>query len=54
MRLQGCEFNSRKRGVEFMASLVSEMVQDDPAKRPTMDEVVERFNQVCSAFAPHL
>jgi hypothetical protein len=26
-----------------MQPLISDMVQDDPAKRPTIDEVVDRF-----------
>ncbi|KAJ7140502.1 kinase-like domain-containing protein [Mycena crocata] len=33
----------RKAGLEFMKPLVNDMVSEDPAKRPTMDEVVERF-----------
>ena len=33
-------------GVEFMNALVADMTQQDPAKRPTMDEVVERFNTI--------
>ncbi|KAL1746522.1 kinase-like domain-containing protein [Schizophyllum fasciatum] len=49
--LEGCEFNSRKRGVEFMAPLVADMVQNDPAKRPTMDEVVERFNKILGSLS---
>ncbi|EGO00136.1 hypothetical protein SERLA73DRAFT_72874 [Serpula lacrymans var. lacrymans S7.3] len=35
-----------KRGLEFMLPLVKDMVQDDPVKRPTMDEVVARFNEI--------
>ena len=31
-----------------MALLVEDMVQTDPAKRPTMDEVLKRFNEICS------
>ena len=34
------------RGVEFMWPLVNDMVQDDPGKRPTMDDVVERFEKI--------
>ncbi|KAI0294570.1 hypothetical protein BC826DRAFT_1011363 [Russula brevipes] len=30
-------------GFEFMEPLVADMVQDDPTKRPKMDEVVTRF-----------
>ncbi|KAJ3551171.1 hypothetical protein NM688_g4863 [Phlebia brevispora] len=33
-------------GVEFMKPLVDDMVQDDPSKRPTMDEVMRRFEDV--------
>ena len=36
----------RFRGVEFMRPLVDDMVQEDPAKRPNMDEVVERFDKI--------
>jgi hypothetical protein len=34
------------QGFEFMESLVADMVQDDPTKRPKMDEVVNRFLQI--------
>lgn len=29
-----------------MVPLVNDMVQDDPTKRPTMDEVVSRFSEI--------
>ena len=29
-----------------MAGLITDMVQDDPGKRPTIDEVVTRFNDI--------
>ncbi len=29
-----------------MEPLVTDMVQDDPTKRPTMDEVVARFSEI--------
>jgi hypothetical protein len=29
-----------------MEALVTDMVQDDPTKRPTMDEVVTRFAEI--------
>lgn len=29
-----------------MQSLVQDMVQDDPMKRPTIDEVVRRFSEI--------
>jgi uncharacterized NAD(P)/FAD-binding protein YdhS len=31
---------------EFMAGLVADMVQDNPDKRPTMDEVIARFETI--------
>ena len=34
------------KGFEFMAPLVTDMVQDDPTKRPTMDDVVKRFSEI--------
>ena len=33
-------------GFEFLKPLVDDMVQDDPKKRPTMDEVVARFETI--------
>jgi hypothetical protein len=38
--------DQKKPGFEFMAPLVADMVQDDPLKRPTMDEVVSRFEDI--------
>ncbi|KAH8107731.1 kinase-like domain-containing protein [Cristinia sonorae] len=37
------EFLQKMPGLELMVPLVNDMVQDDPSKRPTMDEVVDRF-----------
>jgi len=34
------------RGFEFMEPLVTDMVQDDPTKRPTMEQVVTRFSEI--------
>jgi len=34
------------QGFEFMEPLVTDMVQNDPTKRPTMDEVVTRFSEI--------
>ncbi|KAJ3490970.1 hypothetical protein NLI96_g1017 [Meripilus lineatus] len=33
------------RGVEFLRPLAEDMAQEDPSKRPNMDEVVERFEK---------
>ncbi|KAF5347697.1 hypothetical protein D9757_013495 [Collybiopsis confluens] len=35
-----------RRNVEFLEGLISDMTQDDPAKRPTMDQVVIRFAEI--------
>ena len=34
------------QGFEFMEPLVTDMVQNDSTKRPTMDEVVTRFSEI--------
>lgn len=44
------EFLQNSHSVDFMQPLVADMVQDDPTKRPTMDEVVERFNEILSSL----
>ena len=33
-------------GFEFMESLIADMVQDDPTRRPKMDEVVTRIREI--------
>ncbi|KAJ7475413.1 kinase-like domain-containing protein [Mycena galericulata] len=44
--LEGSMFVRKKLGFEFLRPLMIDMVQDDPALRPTMDEVVERFDKI--------
>ncbi|KAJ3512558.1 hypothetical protein NLJ89_g3445 [Agrocybe chaxingu] len=39
-------------GLDFLKPLVSDMVQDDPSKRPTMKEVVRRFDEVIAGLTP--
>lgn len=34
------------RGLEFLKGLVADMVQDEPDKRPSMDDVVSRFEEI--------
>ncbi|KAF8069049.1 hypothetical protein FPV67DRAFT_1561759 [Lyophyllum atratum] len=41
----------RKRGFEFMRELVSDMVNDDPRKRPAMSEVVSRFEIIVKGLS---
>ncbi|OBZ70649.1 hypothetical protein A0H81_09375 [Grifola frondosa] len=36
---------------KFLRPLVDDMVQDDPIKRPTIDETVTRFNEICSSLS---
>ncbi|KAF8844597.1 hypothetical protein BDN67DRAFT_962981 [Paxillus ammoniavirescens] len=40
------DFIEPKLGFDFMQPLIADMVQKDPSKRPTMDEVVERFDAI--------
>ncbi|KAI0071999.1 hypothetical protein K474DRAFT_1651740 [Panus rudis PR-1116 ss-1] len=40
------EYLEKKVGLQFMEELVRDMVQNDPSKRPTMDEVVKRFDEI--------
>ncbi|KAG6920132.1 hypothetical protein DXG01_004898 [Tephrocybe rancida] len=44
-------FLKPKQGFEFMRGLISDMVNDDPSKRPTMDEVVARFDQIIASLS---
>ncbi|KAJ7816970.1 kinase-like domain-containing protein [Mycena olivaceomarginata] len=37
-------YRKKIEGLEFMHELVADMSQEDPAKRPTMDDVVTRFS----------
>ncbi|KAG1753331.1 kinase-like domain-containing protein [Suillus lakei] len=40
------QFLNTKTGFEFLKSLIDDMVQDDPSKRPTMEQAVERFDSI--------
>lgn len=40
-----------KLGLDFMKPLVADMTQDDPTKRPTMDEVVARFEEILRSLS---
>ncbi|KAI0358593.1 hypothetical protein OH77DRAFT_1449137 [Trametes cingulata] len=44
-------FVEKSAAFAFMNSLVGDMVQDDPAKRPTINEVVERFNKIRASLS---
>ncbi|KAJ3507885.1 hypothetical protein NLJ89_g6055 [Agrocybe chaxingu] len=40
-----------REGFEFMRPLINDMVQDDPSKRPTMNEVLQRFEEITSSLS---
>ncbi|KAI9067303.1 kinase-like protein [Trametes sanguinea] len=40
------DFVERSADLDFLRPLVDEMMQEDPAKRPTIDEVIERFDKL--------
>ncbi|KAH9931537.1 uncharacterized protein B0H18DRAFT_989848 [Fomitopsis serialis] len=44
------DFLQTYHGVEFMQPLVDDMVQDEPGRRPTIDEVVSRFVDMRSSL----
>ncbi|KAJ7782422.1 hypothetical protein DFH07DRAFT_874537 [Mycena maculata] len=48
---EGSPYVSRKRGFEFMEPLVADMVNTDPALRPTMEEVVDRFEEIVHSLS---
>ncbi|PCH36056.1 hypothetical protein WOLCODRAFT_140201 [Wolfiporia cocos MD-104 SS10] len=44
-------FLQKLRGVEFIQPLIDDMVQDEPAKRPTIHEVVTRFEEMRASLS---
>ncbi|KAG9220673.1 hypothetical protein CCMSSC00406_0003772 [Pleurotus cornucopiae] len=48
---EGSRFASKRLGFQFMKPLVADMTHDDPSKRPSMDEVVERFEIIRKALS---
>ncbi|EIW83434.1 hypothetical protein CONPUDRAFT_102207 [Coniophora puteana RWD-64-598 SS2] len=44
-------FLMETRGLEFLTPLVEDMRQSDPTKRPTADEVVERFDNLVNGLS---
>lgn len=49
---EGDELTSPMLGFDFMKPLVADMTHEDPTKRPTMDEVVTRFEQIQKGLSP--
>jgi len=44
----GSDYSKKYRGFDFMQSLISDMTQDNPEKRPKMDDVLQRFDNLSS------
>ncbi|KAL4242883.1 hypothetical protein ABKN59_011625 [Abortiporus biennis] len=44
------DFLQRYHDMEFIKPLVEDMVQDEPSKRPTMEEVNKRFMEIYHHF----
>ncbi|KAE9385796.1 hypothetical protein BT96DRAFT_928625 [Gymnopus androsaceus JB14] len=42
----GTQWGPPRRNVEFLSDLISDMTHDDPTKRPTMKQVVTRFEEI--------
>ena len=38
-------------GFEFLRPLINDMIQDDPTKRPKIDEVIERFEDIAKKLS---
>ncbi|KAJ3477324.1 hypothetical protein NLI96_g10548 [Meripilus lineatus] len=45
------DFLQKTKGLDFIKPLVDDMVQDDPTKRPTIGEVVKRFNESMASLS---
>ncbi|KAA1473369.1 hypothetical protein DENSPDRAFT_802484 [Dentipellis sp. KUC8613] len=45
-------FIQKYHGFNFMKGLIADMVQDDPSKRPKIDEVVARFAKIRKSLYP--
>ncbi|KAG5731671.1 hypothetical protein E4T56_gene843, partial [Termitomyces sp. T112] len=47
----GLQYGEPIQGIEFMTELVLDMVNDNPKQRPTMDEVVARFDELVKGLS---
>jgi len=45
------DYIKKCKGFEFIEPLIVDMVQEDPGKRPNMDEVVSRFSEIRSKLS---
>jgi serine/threonine protein kinase len=50
--LTGDEYFVPIRGLEFLDPLITEMTLEDPAKRPTMKQVMEKFDEITKSLTP--
>ncbi|KAL0952422.1 hypothetical protein HGRIS_006695 [Hohenbuehelia grisea] len=48
---EGWAFAHPVFGLDFIKPLIADMVQDDPSKRPTMEQVAERFDESCAGLS---
>ncbi|KAL4073734.1 hypothetical protein J3A83DRAFT_4230974 [Scleroderma citrinum] len=46
------DFVEPNHGLQFMGPIIADMVQEDPSKRPTIDEVVTRFEIIRKSLGP--
>jgi hypothetical protein len=49
--LEGSEDTEAMLGFEFLRPLITDMVQDDPAKRPTMKQAVARLEEILNGLS---
>ncbi|KAJ8515361.1 hypothetical protein ONZ45_g7197 [Pleurotus djamor] len=49
--IEGSKLIKRKRGFDFLKPLVADMTQSDPTKRPTIGQVIERFEEIRSKLS---
>ncbi|KAI5900651.1 uncharacterized protein SCHCODRAFT_02483083 [Schizophyllum commune H4-8] len=47
----GSVIQSRRIGMEFLRPLIDDMIQADPSKRPSMDQVVERLKSITGSLS---
>ncbi|KAJ7658010.1 kinase-like domain-containing protein [Mycena rosella] len=44
-------YTPKMRGLQFMDKLVADMTNEDPTKRPRMDDVLDRFNKITAGLS---
>ena len=51
--LNGFLHHPPRKGFEFISDLVQDMVKEDPKQRPTMSEVVSRYEEIVKKLSNH-